>query len=258
LTLDARLESYTPKHLAEKILTNRSALEGERRQVTVLFADTAGFTSLAEKLDPEDVHAIMDRCFELITGAVHRFEGTINQYTGDGVMALFGAPIAHEDSPRRAAHAALAIQLGLHDISQDVQRHHGLPLQMRIGLNTGLVVVGKVGDDLRMDYTAVGDTTNLAARMQQLARPGSVVASEATYKLIEGFFDTVDLGEQQVKGHTPVHAVKGLRKSAYPTPFRASSWRGSTAWAKTANARCNSPRSLGGSFSSGCWSAWRD
>ena len=151
---------------------------GDRRRaavVHVLFTDTAGFTSLAEKLDPEDVHQILDRCFELITGAVYRFEGTINQYTGDGVMALFGAPIAHEDGPRRAVHAALAIQQALRDFSKELEAQRGFGLQMRIGLNTGLVVVGKIGDDLRMDYTAVGDTTNVAARMQQLARPGSVV-----------------------------------------------------------------------------------
>ncbi|MBI3796070.1 MAG: AAA family ATPase [Deltaproteobacteria bacterium] len=206
-----RLVSYTPKHLAQKILTTRSALEGERRQVTVLFADTAGFTALAEKLDPEDVHQILDRCFELITAAVHRFEGTINQYTGDGVMALFGAPIAHEDGPRRAVHAALAIQQELRDFSKELQAQRGFSLQMRIGLNTGLVVVGKIGDDLRMDYTAVGDTTNLAARMQQLARPDSVVVSEATHKLIAGYFETLDLGELQVKGHDPVRAFEALR-----------------------------------------------
>src|SRR5262249_41857562 len=117
----SRLAAYTPKHLADKVLTSRSALEGERRVVTVLFTDTAGFTALAEKLDPEDVHAIMDRCFELITAAVHRFEGTINQYTGDGVMALFGAPIAHEDGPRRAVHAALAIQQALREFSKELE-----------------------------------------------------------------------------------------------------------------------------------------
>jgi hypothetical protein len=129
--------SYTPRHLADKILRSRSAIEGERRQVTVLFADIAGFTTLAEKLDPEDVHRIMDRCFELITAEVHRFEGTINQYTGDGVMALFGAPIAHEDSPRRAAHAALAIQRALRDYDREGQAEGGLPLQMRIGCTRG-------------------------------------------------------------------------------------------------------------------------
>src|SRR5262245_30617949 len=162
--------AYTPKHLAEKILTARSALEGERRQVTVLFADLAGFTTIAEQLDPEEVHQIIDGCFERITAEVHRVEGTINQYTGDGVMALFGAPIAHEDGPRRAVHAALGIQRALREYGQELQAQRGLTLQMRIGINTGLVVVGKIGDDLRMDYTAVGDTTNLAARLQQLAR----------------------------------------------------------------------------------------
>ncbi|MBI3304223.1 MAG: AAA family ATPase [Deltaproteobacteria bacterium] len=224
----SRLVSYTPKHLADKVLTTRSAMEGERRQVTVLFTDTAGFTALAEKLDPEDVHQILDRCFELITGAVHRFEGTINQYTGDGVMALFGAPIAHEDGPRRAVHAALAIQQALRDFSKELQAQRGFGLQMRIGLNTGLVVVGKIGDDLRMDYTAVGDTTNLAARMQQLARPGSVVVSEATHKLIAGYFETLDLGEVQPKGHTPVRAFEVLRPRGRRTRLDVVAERGLT------------------------------
>src|SRR5437867_1421209 len=163
---------YTPKHLAEKILKARSALEGERRQVTVLFADLAGFSALAEQRDPEEIHVIVDRCFEMIAIEVHRFEGTINQYTGDGVMALFGAPIAHEDAPRRAAHAALAIQRAVRDLSRELAPRLERSLEMRIGLNTGPVVVGKIGDDLRMDYTAVGDTTNVAARLQQNARPG--------------------------------------------------------------------------------------
>jgi class 3 adenylate cyclase/tetratricopeptide (TPR) repeat protein len=202
---------YTPKHLAEKILRTRSALEGERRLVTVLFADLAGFTGLAERLDPEDVHAIIDRCFEVITAEVHRLEGTINQYTGDGVMALFGAPIAHEDGPRRAVHAALGIQRALGDLSRELQAQRGLSIRMRIGLHTGPVVVGRIGDDLRMDYTAVGDTTNLAARLQQIARPGSVIISESTRKAVEGFFEAVDLGELAVKGHTPVRAFEILR-----------------------------------------------
>jgi class 3 adenylate cyclase/tetratricopeptide (TPR) repeat protein len=203
--------SYTPKHLAEKILTSRSALEGERRQVTVLFADVAGFTPMAEKLDPEDVHRIMDRCFELITAEVHRFEGTVNQYTGDGVMALFGAPIAHEDGPRRAVHAALGIQRALRDFARELEAERGLTVQMRIGLNTGPVVVGRIGDDLRMDYTAVGDTTNLAARMQQMARPGSVLISEATHKVVAPFFETLDMGELSVKGRTAVRGYEVLR-----------------------------------------------
>jgi predicted ATPase/class 3 adenylate cyclase len=220
--------AYTPRHLADKILRSRSALEGERRQVTVLFADIAGFTTLAEKLDPEDVHRIMDRCFELITAEVHRFEGTINQYTGDGVMALFGAPIAHEDGPRRAAHAALAIQRVLRDYDREVQSQGGLPLQMRIGLHTGPVVVGKIGDDLRMDYTAVGDTTNLAARLQQTARPGSVVVSEATHTAIATFFETLDLGEVAVKGRAPAHAFEVLRARVRRSRLAAAVERGLT------------------------------
>ena len=220
--------SYTPKHLADKILTARSALEGERRQVTVLFADVAGFTTLAEQLDPEETHRIINRCFELITAEVHRFEGTINQYTGDGVMALFGAPIAHEDGPRRAAHAALGIQRALWEYGKEFQRERGLSIQMRIGLNTGPVVVGRIGDDLRMDYTAVGDTTNLAARMQQIARPGSVTATESTHKLLAGFFETLDLGEVIVKGHAPVRAFEVLRARARRARLDVAAERGLT------------------------------
>jgi class 3 adenylate cyclase len=208
---EVKVQRYTPRHLAEKILTSRSALEGERRQVTVLFADVANFTTLAEQLDPEVVHEVIDGCFERITAEVHRFEGTINQYTGDGVMALFGAPIAHEDGPRRAVHAALGIQRALREYGQELQAERGLLLQMRIGINTGPVVVGKIGDDLRMDYTAVGDTTNLAARLQQQARPGSVVISEATHKLVAGFFETLDLGEVPVKGRAPARIFEVLR-----------------------------------------------
>jgi class 3 adenylate cyclase/tetratricopeptide (TPR) repeat protein len=220
--------AYTPKHLAAKILTSRSALEGERKLVTVLFADMAGFTTLAEQLDPEIVHDIINRCFEGITAEVHRFEGTINQYTGDGVMALFGAPIAHEDSPRRAVHAALGIQRALRDVAQALQAERGLSLQMRIGINTGLVVVGKIGDDLRMDYTAVGDTTNLAARLQQMAQPGSVVISATTHQHVAGFFDTRDLGERPVKGRAPVRAFEVLRPRGRRTRFDVAVERGLT------------------------------
>src|SRR5581483_9188343 len=204
--------SYTPKHLADKILKSRSAMEGERRQVTVLFADMAGFTALAEKLDPEEVHAIVDGCFERITAEIHRLEGTINQYTGDGVMALFGAPIAHEDSARRAVNAALGIQGAMREYAARLRAERGLTLAMRVGINTGAVVVGRIGDDLRMDYTAVGDTTNLAARMQQMARPGSVVLTEATHRLVEGFFEMQDLGTVDVKGHEAVHAFEVVRR----------------------------------------------
>jgi class 3 adenylate cyclase/tetratricopeptide (TPR) repeat protein len=220
--------TYTPPHLAEKILTARGALEGERKQVTVLFADIAGFTTLAESLDPEVVHDLINRCFERITTEVHRFEGTINQYTGDGVMALFGAPIAHEDSPRRAVHAALDIQRALRDLAQTLQAERGLSLQMRMGLNTGLVVVGTIGDDLRMDYTAVGDTTHLAARLQQMAQSGSVVISAATHQQIAGFFETRDLGEVPVKGRAPARAFEVLRPRGRRTRFDVAVERGLT------------------------------
>jgi class 3 adenylate cyclase len=226
----AQRQGYTPPHLAEKILRSRSALEGERRQVTVLFADMAGFTTMAEQLDPEEVHQIIDHCFELITAEVHRFEGTINQYTGDGVMALFGAPVAHEDSPRRAVHAALSIQRALRAYGEELQAQRGLALQMRIGLNTGLVVVGKIGDDLRMDYTAVGDTTNLAARLQQMARPGSVLVSEATHRTVGGFFETLDLGEMPVRGRALVRVFEVLRPRGRRMRFDVAIERGLTPW----------------------------
>ncbi len=177
--------AYTPKHLAEKILTTRSAVEGERKQITVMFTDVSGFTAMSERLDPEEVHAIMDHAFEIILAAVHRYEGTINQFLGDGVMALFGAPIAHEDHAHRALCAALAIQEGLAPLREDVRRAHGREFRIRIGINTGLVVVGAIGHDLRMDYTAVGDTTNLAARLLNLAEPGQIVASRHTQHLRE-------------------------------------------------------------------------
>ncbi|HEU5193167.1 MAG TPA: adenylate/guanylate cyclase domain-containing protein, partial [Methylomirabilota bacterium] len=219
---------YTPKHLAEKILKARSALEGERRQVTVLFADLAGFSALAEARDPEEIHAIVDRCLSLIAAEVHRFEGTINQYTGDGVMALFGAPIAHEDAPRRAAHAALAIQRAIADLSRDLAEQLPAPLRMRIGLNTGPVVVGRIGDDLRMDYTAVGDTTNVAARLQQNAPPGSVLAGATTHRLVAGYFETRDLGELAVKGHAPVRAFEVVRARARRARLDVETERGLT------------------------------
>jgi hypothetical protein len=164
--LDSRLaggpRSYTPKHLADKILQSKSALEGERKQVTVLFADVKGSMDLAEQLDPEEWHRILDRFFQILADGVHRFEGTINQYTGDGIMALFGAPIAHEDHAQRACYAALHLRDELRRFAQELRRERGLDFATRIGLNSGEVVVGRIGDDLRMDYTAQGHTVGLA------------------------------------------------------------------------------------------------
>src|SRR5262249_25419212 len=165
--------SYTPKHLAEKILTSRSALEGERKQVTVLFCDLANSTPIAERIGPEAMHTLLNRFFEVALNEVHRYEGTINQFLGDGFMALFGAPIAHEDHARRAALAAIGLQKVFAEHHAELGgRGGGVELTVRMGINTGWVVVGGIGDQLRRDYTAIGDTTNLAARLQQLAEPG--------------------------------------------------------------------------------------
>ena len=222
-------DSYTPRHLADKILTSRSALEGERKQVTVLFADVSGFTSLSERLDPEDVHALMNRAFELMLGEVHRYEGTVNQFLGDGIMALFGAPIAHEDHAQRAVHAALGIQRTLAGYEEDLQRRRGITFQVRQGLNTGLVVVGSIGTDLRMDYTAVGDTTNVAARLEQGADPGRIVISAATHRLVAGYFYTRPLGELALKGKAePVPAWEVIGSRVLRTRLEVESERGLT------------------------------
>src|SRR5207302_6987326 len=170
-------QSYTPRHLAEKILTSKNALEGERKQVTVLFCDIANSTELAHRLGAEPMHEVLERFFELALAEVHRYEGTINPFLGDGFMALFGAPLAHEDDARRAAVAAFKIRRALKDRSSYAGLGPGAELAVRMGLNTGLVVVGSIGDNLRMDYTAVGDTTNVAARLQQAAAPGEILIS---------------------------------------------------------------------------------
>jgi class 3 adenylate cyclase/tetratricopeptide (TPR) repeat protein len=203
-------QSYTPKHLADKILTSKAALEGERKQVTVLFVDVSGFTSLSERLDPEEIHRLMQRAFDLMLAEVHRYEGTVNQFLGDGIMALFGAPIAHEDHARRAVHTALGIAHALDDYGRELASR-GITFRARQGLNTGLVVVGGIGNDLRMDYTAVGDTTNVAARLQQSAEPGRVTISDATHRLVRGYFETRPIGQMHLKNRDePVMAWEVL------------------------------------------------
>ena len=161
--------AYTPAHLAEKILTSRSGLQGERKQVTVLFADLKDSTELIKDLDPEAAQQLLDPAIQRMMDAVHRFEGTVNQVLGDGIMALFGAPIAHEDHALRACYAALAMQAALRTHAEAVRRTHGVTLHMRVGMHCGEVVVRTIGNDLHMDYSAVGQTTHLAARMEQLA-----------------------------------------------------------------------------------------
>jgi class 3 adenylate cyclase/tetratricopeptide (TPR) repeat protein len=206
---------YTPKHLADKILTSRSALEGERKQVSVLFADVKGSMELAEQTDPEEWHTILDRFFEILASGIQRFEGTVNQYTGDGIMALFGAPIAHEDHAERACHAALWLGEELRLYANEVRRDYGLSFSVRMGINSGEVVVGKIGDDLRMDYTAQGHTVGLAARVEQLAEPGRIYLAEASAALVRDFFDLEDLGPFRIPGArdpVPVYALRGAGK----------------------------------------------
>jgi class 3 adenylate cyclase/tetratricopeptide (TPR) repeat protein len=222
-------QSYTPKFLADKILTTRSSIEGERKLVTVLFADVANYTSLAEKLDPEEVHQIMDGCFKILMDEIHRYEGTINQFTGDGVMALFGAPVAHEDHAQRACYAALSMQKAVGDYGIQVKSDSGSEFKMRIGLNSGPVIVGSIGDDLRMDYTAVGDTTNLASRMESMARPASISVSNHTHKMARDFFEFESLGKVDVKGKKePVEAHELLKASGVETRIEAAQAKGLT------------------------------
>jgi class 3 adenylate cyclase/tetratricopeptide (TPR) repeat protein len=221
--------SYTPKFLADKILTTRSAIEGERKLVTVLFADVANYTSMSEKLDPEEVHQIMDGCFKILLDEIHRYEGTIDKFTGDGVMALFGAPVAHEDHAQRACYAALAIQRALEGYGEKIKKECGVEFKMRVGLNSGPVIVGSVGNDLRMDYTAIGDTTNLASRMQTMARPGTVLVSADTHKMARDFFKFEPLGKVRVKGkEKPVEAYQLIEAGEVETRIEAAVARGLT------------------------------
>src|SRR5262245_40828573 len=220
---------YTPPYLAEKILTSRRALEGERKQVTVLFADLKDSTRLIEGLDPEAARQLLDPALHLMMDAVHRFEGTVNQVLGDGIMALFGAPIAHEDYALRACYAALAMQVTLRRYSDDVRRTQGLTLHTRVGLNSGEVVVRTISNDLHMDYSAVGQTTHLAARMEQLATPGTILLTAATLRLVEGLVRVNPLGPTPVKGLTePVEVYELVGASALRRRLQAAAARGLT------------------------------
>jgi class 3 adenylate cyclase/tetratricopeptide (TPR) repeat protein len=226
---DRAPRDYTPNHLAEKILQSKSALEGERKQVTVLFADVKGSLELAEQVDAEEWHRILDRFFHILADGVHRFEGTVNQYTGDGIMALFGAPIAHEDHAQRACYAALHLRDELRRYADELRLERGLDFSVRMGLNSGDVVVGKIGDDLRMDYTAQGQTVGLAARVERIAGADRICLSEGTAGLVAGYFDLESLGAVQVKGVSQpvrVHELKG--PGALRTRFDLSRARGLT------------------------------
>ena len=220
---------YTPSYLAEKILTSRSALAGERKQVTVLFADLKGSMELLADRDPEEARHLLDPVLERMMAAVHRYEGTVNQVMGDGIMALFGAPLAHEDHAVRACYAALAMQTTMHQYAAEVQRTHGVPLQMRIGLNAGEVVVRAIGNDLHMDYSAIGQTTHLAARMEQMALPGTSLITLAVLGLVEGYVQVRSLGPVLVKGlDAPVEVFELLRASGIQRRLQAAAVRGLT------------------------------
>ena len=225
----SRPQSYTPKFLAERILTTRSAIEGERKLVTVLFADVANYTSISEKLDPEDIHQIMDGCFEILLDEIHKYEGTINQFTGDGVMALFGAPLALEDHAQRACHAALSVQRDLINYGDQIQKDFGMVFKMRIGINSGPVIVGAIGDDLRMDYTAIGDTTNLASRIESIATPGSILVSDKTFNMTGDFFEFKYHEKVNLKGKEKIQQVYELIKpSVIDNRLKASVAKGLT------------------------------
>ncbi len=222
-------ETYTPHHLAERIINSRGALEGERKQVTVLFADLKGSMELLADRDPEEARRILDPVLECMMDAVHRYEGTVNQVMGDGIMALFGAPLAHEDHAVRACYAALRMQESVKQHADAVRRAEGITPQIRVGLNSGEVVVRAIGSDLRMDYTAVGQTTHLAARMEQLATPGSILLAPDTLRLAEGYLQVRPLGPVSLKGlGEPVEVYELVRAGAARSRLQAAAARGLT------------------------------
>src|SRR5215470_1297246 len=220
---------YTPPYLAEKILTSRHALEGERKQVTVLFADLKGSMELLALYDPEEARRMLDPVLERMMEAVHRYEGTVNQVMGDGIMALFGAPLAHEDHAVRACHAALRMQQTVGWYAEELRRGRGVDVQIRIGLNSGEVVVRAIDSDLHMDYSAIGQTTHLAARMEQLARPGTALMTKDTLRLAEGYIEVRPLGPVPVRGLAElVEVFELLRSEQVHSRLEASVARGLT------------------------------
>ena len=225
-------DAYTPKYLAERILTSKAALEGERKQVTVLFADLKGSMELLADRDPEEARKLLDPVLERMMEAVHRYEGTVNQVMGDGIMALFGAPVAHEDHAVRACYAALDMQAAIRRDAEEVRRRHGVVIQVRIGLNSGEVVVRAIGSDLRMDYTAIGQTTHLAARMEQLAKPDTTLLTADVLRLAEGFIAVTPLGPVPVKGlSAPVDLYEMTGAGPLRSRLHAAAARGLTRFA---------------------------
>jgi class 3 adenylate cyclase/predicted ATPase len=228
--------TYTPKHLAERILTEQVALEtrgaadGERKTITALFADLKGSTALIEGLDPEEARAILDPALQLMMDAVHRYEGYVAQTLGDGIFALFGAPLAHEDHPQRALYAALRMQEEIRRYSDELRLKRGVPLSLRVGINTGEVVVRSIRkDDLHTDYVPVGHSTNLAARMEQMATPGSILITEYTRRLTEGYFDLKPLGAADIKGlEAPLNVYEVRGAGPLRTKLQVAAQRGLT------------------------------
>jgi class 3 adenylate cyclase len=221
--------SYTPKHLAERILTSKAALEGERKQVTVLYADLKGSMELLADRDPEEARKLLDPVLERMMEAVHRYEGTVNQVMGDGIMALFGAPLAHEDHAVRACYAALRMQDSVKQYAEVVRRTEGVLVQIRVGLNAGDVVVRSIGSDLHMDYTAVGQTTHLAGRMEQMAAPGSILLTAEVLRLAEGYVGVKPLGPMSVKGlGAPIEVYEVTGAGPVRTRLQAAAARGLT------------------------------
>src|SRR4030042_4223857 len=206
----AKIQRYLPQDLTKKILAQKDKIEGERKQVTVMFCDMEGFTSLTEKLGSEDMYSMMDEVYEILMQKVHDYEGTVNELTGDGIIALFGAPIALEDAPQRAIRSALAIHREMTGFSDTIKSKSRIPsIKMRIGIHTGPVVVGSLGNDLRVEFKAVGDTVNLASRVESLAVPGATYVTEETFRLAEGQFRFEALGQKRVKGkEEPVNVYR--------------------------------------------------
>jgi class 3 adenylate cyclase len=226
-----KIQRYLPKGLTEKILSQREKIEGERKQVTVMFCDMVGFTALSEKLGPEEAYNVMDQVYEILIHKVHDYEGTVNEMTGDGIMALFGAPIALEDAPQRAIRSAMVIHREIAKFSDGIKKEkEGIPaLKMRVGIHSGPVVVGTLGNNLRVEFKAVGDTVNLASRMEGLAEPGATYVTEDTFKLSEGFFRFEALGQKQVKGkEKPINVYRVIAPSTRRTRFDVSAERGLT------------------------------
>jgi class 3 adenylate cyclase len=219
-----KIQRYLPKGLTEKILSQKDKIEGERKQVTVMFCDMAGFTTLSETLGSEEAYSTMDQVYEILIHKVHDYEGTVNEMTGDGIMALFGAPIALEDSPQRAIRSAYAIHREITRFSkQQMQEKAITPIRMRIGIHTGPVVVGTLGNDLRVEFKAVGDTVNLASRMEDLAEPGTTYVTEENFRLTEGFFRFEAIGEKEIKGKAkPIKVYRVIAPSTRKTRFDVS------------------------------------